>query len=168
MAREWLPAPESPVPVTRALKEGQDVLTSQLAQLNDPTSALSKVLASMGWTPPSAKQQADSRDGHSPHGLYNSAEGGSVHQMTTEYASVPAQGLQSLLSPSSENLFDTIAPVALDASGSNSLNDIASNPFSAHLNPEDFTFSLHPSFYSSFDDQFSSLFPQHYGGNALL
>lgn len=109
----------------------------KLSELSNPESELSKMLTAMGWTPPGGASGAD-----------------------------PAT---NVLSERLLHSTDAQSPVTLPVPGVTS-GLPAGQPMMSTLNPADLALSLHPSFFNfnyataGIDDQFASLFPQHFGG----
>lgn len=142
MKKEWLQPKEQSPPMT-AESALQAVMSdpSKLSQLTDPVSDFSRMLKSLGWTPPTSTITAP--------------------QVSQQPQQQMSMAVNQEASPS------WTAP-ALEPSGE-MLNSIASG--SSSLNPTDLALGLHPSFFSlgfaGMDEQMASLFPQHLGGEGL-
>lgn len=141
MKKEWL-RPKEPSGPSTAESALQAVMTnpSKLSELTDPVSEFSKLLTSLGWTPPAATASAALR----PTSTAPNAQ--DVHFSGNSEPVMSAQ------------------PHSFGHEGVNGYAHQSVNPtdLGLDLHPSFFSFG-----FSGMDDQLVSLFPQHLGGEGV-
>lgn len=205
MARDWIhfdPSSSSSSTLHPNAATGQsngnlDLMT-RIAELRDPSSEFSKLLASMGWRPPdpsSSDSQAfpptpSSSTAGMPHHHHQQQPHQQQQHLPQQHQQHPSQYQGHFASPmpgpsiagrsSSHHHLQPQQqqPSSNGTPGAGQQTFDATNlmdqlqfempnpqlPYRNTLNPADFTLALHPSLFTGIDNQFSSLFPLHFGG----